>query len=68
MHGDRAQVNQETVGSKDAARFVKGMDHALMGDSSQRPGEYHYVERFARVVDPLGFTHCIVDLLGEPLE
>ena len=50
MHGGGAQVNQKTIRSKDALGFAKGMDHALMGESSQRPGEHHDVERFVGVV------------------
>src|SRR5215813_3881204 len=68
MHGGRAQVKQETIRSKDASRFVKGMDHALMRDSSQHPGEHHYIERLARVFDLLGCTYLIVDSLREPVE
>jgi hypothetical protein len=67
MHDGRTQVNQETIRSQDALGLVEGMNHALMGDSSQHPGEHHHVERFVGVVDPLGCTHLIVDSLREPL-
>jgi hypothetical protein len=67
MHGGGTQVNQETIRSKHALGFVEGMDHALLGNSSQHPGEHHHVERFAGMVDPLGLTHLKVDSPREPL-
>ena len=41
----RAQVNQNPVGNQHPMNFTQGMDHALMRDTSKRPGEYRNVER-----------------------
>jgi hypothetical protein len=67
MHNGGTQVEQETVELEDAMSFEEGMDHALMGDSSQRPGEHYCVERSVTVVEPLRVTHLITNSSGEPL-
>lgn len=45
MHGGRAKIDQNTFRLEDSVRFAEGMDHALVGHSSQRPGEHDDVER-----------------------
>jgi len=35
----RTQVNEKAVWHKDSSDFIQGMDHALMRNSSERPGK-----------------------------
>ena len=67
MHGGGTQVEKEAVGLEDAMSFEEGMDHALMRDSSQRPGEHDSVERCITIRETLGLTDLVTDLSGEPL-
>ena len=42
----RPQVDQNAVRRQDSVHFPQGMDHALMGDASKRPGQQGDVELF----------------------
>jgi hypothetical protein len=67
MHGGGTQVEQEAARVEDAMSFEEGMDHALMRDSSQRPGEHDCIERCITIRESLGLTDLVTDLSGEPL-
>jgi hypothetical protein len=60
-----AQVNQDAIRLEYSMRFVEGMNHARMGDSSQGPGEHRPVERFVGVVDVFGLANPVGDAAGE---
>ena len=59
------QVDEQTIGLKDAMSFEEGMDHALVGHSSEHPGENYNVERLTRLGDSLRLAHFIADFFGE---
>jgi hypothetical protein len=60
-----AQVNQDAIRLEYSMRFVEGMNHARMGDSSQDPGEHRPVEGFVGVVDMFGLANPVGDAAGE---
>src|SRR5580765_912327 len=51
MHGSRTQIDQYAIRFKNAMSFVKGMDHAPRGHSSQHPGEDYCIESLALVIE-----------------
>ena len=66
MHRGRTQINEETVRLEHAPGFVKGMNHALMGHSSQHPSEDYKVEGLVREIDLFRFSDVIANPFGEP--
>lgn len=67
VHGGRTQIDQQTVGLKDTVSFAEGMDHALVGHSSQGPGKDHGIETSVAVAEPFGVGGLKTDTLCEPL-
>lgn len=67
MHGGGAQIDQETVGLKDTVSFAEGIDHALVGHSSQGPGKNHGIEPCVPVAESFGVAGLKTDALREPL-
>ena len=50
MHRGRTQINEEAIPLEHAPGFVEGMNHALMGYSSQHPSEDHEVKGLVRII------------------
>jgi len=42
---ERTQIDQDAIGHQHSTYFTQGMDHALMVNSSERPGKDGDVER-----------------------
>lgn len=67
MHRGGTQIEKETVGFENSMSFDEGMDHALVGDSSQRPGEHDRVERCIAIREPLSLTDLVTNFSRKPL-
>ncbi len=56
-----SQIDQYAIRPEDTMCLLQGMNHALGGHSSERPGEDHDIELIPRVPEPLGMPNVIVD-------
>src|SRR5262249_19187475 len=63
VHGGGTQIDQKTVGLKNAVCFAEGIDHALVRHSSQGPGKDDRVEGFVRMVEFFGLARPETDPL-----
>jgi hypothetical protein len=66
MHRGGTQINEETIRLEHAPGFVKGMNHALMGHSSQHPSKDYKVEGLVRKIELFRFSDVIMNTFGEP--
>ena len=61
------QIDQETFTFKNTMSFAEGMDHALMGHSSEGPGKDDGIEGLVRVSEPFGRTRLKANSPSKPV-
>lgn len=66
MDGRGPQIDQKTFGFEDSVSFAEGIDHALVGHSSQGPGENDSTEFSVAVGEQLGTARFETDNFREP--
>jgi hypothetical protein len=65
MDGSGTKVNQNPVCLENPMGLVKGMNHALLLDSSQSPGKDDKIERFVWLVKAFCLSELIANALSE---